>query len=103
MNIEDRLSVDTDAGVYYFKNLLNNKYYIGQAINIRKRLIHHLSNLSHNRYNAPLYKAFQKYGIENFEFGILQRIEKTEALLKSLLDFWERYYIILYNSYGSTG
>lgn len=103
MNIEDRLYVDTCSGIYYFKNLLNGKYYIGQAINIRKRLIHHLGNLSHNRYDAPLYKALQKYGIENFEFGILQRIEEEELFLKDILDFWEKYYITLYNSYGSTG
>lgn len=103
MRIEDRLYVDTDAGIYYFRNILNNKYYIGQAINIKKRLIHHLNNLSHERYKSPLYKALQKYGIENFEFGILKRVEKSEIALKNVLDFWEKYYIVLHNSYGSTG
>lgn len=103
MEKEDRLYVDTCSGIYYFKNLLKNKYYIGQAINTRKRLIHHLGNLLHNRYNAPLYRALQKYGIENFEFGILQRVEEDELFLKDILNFWERYYITLYNSYGATG
>lgn len=103
MNIEDRLYVDTCSGIYYFKNLLNGKYYIGQAVNIRKRLIHHLSNFASSRYDAPLYKSLQKYGLENFEFGILQRIEEDELVLKDILDFWERYYIVLYNSYGDTG
>lgn len=103
MNIEIRKFVDDDAGIYYFKNCLNNKYYIGQAINIRKRLSSHISNCNNARYDNPLYRAIHKYGYENFEFGILQRVEKEELFLKSILDFWERYYVVLYNSYAPNG
>lgn len=102
MNIEDRSYIDTDAGIYYFKNTLNNKYYIGQSVNIRKRVQRHIRNVNNNT-NAPLYNAIRKYGIKNFEFGILQRIDKDEPFLKSILDFWERYYIVLYNSYTPRG
>ena len=101
MDIEIRNYVDTDAGIYYFRNLINNKYYIGQAINIRRRLGHHVSNVLCNRYDAALYKALHKYGFENFEFGILKRFD--EDIPKCILDFWEKYYIQYYNSYGATG
>lgn len=101
MDIEVRNYVDIDAGIYYFRNVLNNKYYIGQAVNIRKRLGHHISNALYNRYDAPLYRAIHKYGFENFEFGILKRYDKN--IPKCILDFWEKYYIQYYNSYSATG
>lgn len=101
MDIEVRNYVDIDAGIYYFRNVINNKYYIGQAVNIRKRLGHHISNALYNRYDAPLYRAIHKYGFENFEFGILKRYDKD--IPKCILDFWEKYYIQYYNSYSATG
>lgn len=103
MVIESKFYIDSDAGIYFFKNTVNNKYYIGQAINIKRRICSHISNYRANRYDTPLYRAFNKYGIEHFELGILKRFDKNIFNLKSILDFWERYYIILYNAYGSTG
>lgn len=101
MDIEVRNYVDTDAGIYYFKNILNNKYYIGQAVNIRKRLGQHISSVLHDRYDAPLYRAIHKYGFRNFEFGILKRLDKDTP--KCILDFWEKYYIQYYHSYNTAG
>lgn len=103
MDKDSRKFVDDCSGIYYFKNILNGKYYIGQAINIRKRLIHHISNIDNNRYDNPLYRAIHKYGYESFEFGILQRIDNDELFLKDILDFWEKYYIVLYNSFAPNG
>lgn len=92
------------AGIYYFKNKLNNKYYIGQAIRLRKRLLYHLFNFKNDRYDAPLYKAFLKYGLDNFEIGILDTFEGTDyRQIKFELDALEKRYIQEYNSYGSTG
>lgn len=103
MDKEVRKYVDDCSGIYYFKNVLNNKYYIGQAINIRKRLMQHIGACDNNRYDNPLYRAIHKYGYENFEFGILKRVDKNELFLKSILDFWEKYYIVLYNSFAPNG
>ena len=93
------------AGIYYFKNKLNNKYYIGQSKILRKRLLKHISNFNKNAYDAPLYKAFKKYGLDNFEFGILEefKVGYTKEELGLILDTKEKEYIKKYNSYGNTG
>ena len=98
MNKEDIKYIDNCAGIYYFKNNINNKYYIGQSVNIRKRIKAHIK--SSLKMNNPLYKALCKYGLENFEFGILKRYD---IIPKCILDFWEKYYIQYFNSYGNTG
>ena len=56
--------ITNNAGIYIFRNILNNKYYVGQAIRIRKRLISHIGNYNKARYDNPLYRAFSKYGLE---------------------------------------
>ena len=104
MKIEDFYNAPRHAGIYMFRNLLNGKCYIGQAKKLRKRLLRHLSNLKNERYDAPIYKALKKYGLENFELKILQTFhDALGSRTKQLLDYWEIKYIEEYNSYGSTG
>ena len=93
------------AGIYYIKNELNNKYYIGQSKVLRKRLLKHISNFNKIVYDTPLYRAFKKYGLDNFEFGILEefKIGYTKEELDLILDTKEKEYIKRYNSYGNTG
>ena len=92
--------VTNNAGIYIFKNLKNNKYYIGQAIRIRKRLTSHISNYNNSRYDNPLYKAFNKYGLDRFEYSILEEIPGTDYReIRKQLDILEVKYIKEYNSY----
>lgn len=96
--------ITNNAGIYIFRNILNNKYYVGQAIRIRKRLISHIGNYNKARYDNPLYRAFSKYGLENFEYIILKELEGTDYKeIKKQLDILETDYIQQYNSYGNTG
>lgn len=92
------------AGIYYFKNKINNKYYIGQTLVLKKRLLKHYNNWEKEK-DYPIYHAFTKYGIENFEVGILEEFKSgfTKDELKSKLDELEIKYIKEYNSYGDTG
>lgn len=105
MTREECLNAPKYAGIYYFKNKINGKYYIGQAVKLRKRLLSHINNYHGDRYShLAIYKAFKKYGLENFELGILDTF--TEALTKETkakLDVLEKKYIQQYNSYGATG
>lgn len=82
-------------GIYKITNKLNNKVYIGQSVNISYRWTAHRCrpfNKNSNQYNNPLYKAIRKYGIENFQFEVL------EECLKSELNDKEKYYISLFKS-----
>lgn len=92
-------------GIYYFRNKINNKYYIGQAINIRKRFSSHFIQIKKENNKYPIYRAILKYGIKNFEYAIIGvfRIWESQKILKKKLDFLEKKYIKEYNSYGSTG
>lgn len=97
--------ITTLPGIYYFRNKINNKYYIGQAINIRKRFSSHFIQIKKENNKYPIYKAILKYGIENFEYAVVEvfRTWESQKILKKKLDFLEKKYIKEYNSYGSTG
>ena len=60
------------CGIYKITNLVNGKVYIGQSVDIYERWAEHKYNMSYTKYqNILLYKAFHKYGIENFSFDII--------------------------------
>lgn len=58
--------------VYAFHCLINNKYYIGETINIKNRLPQHLSNLGNGKGNSAFCADFASYGKKNFEFILIQ-------------------------------
>lgn len=89
-------------GIYKWENRINHKCYIGQSIDLNKRLAHHLSNIKNKRCDNPLYRAINKYGLDNFDVTIVEVLEASDDL-KSKLDEREKYYICKYNSYGSSG
>lgn len=86
-------------GIYKIENLINGKIYIGQSINIQERWNEHKLINSRTSKDAlkkqkyPLYLAFQKYGLENFSFEVLEECSLEE------LDTKEQFYIKKYNSY----
>lgn len=83
--------------LYRIFNLINGKSYIGKTYNcFYDRLGSHIRD-SKRFPNRPLYRAFHKYGVENFSAEILG--EYREGLLEEK----EAENIILYNSYGKTG
>ena len=80
-------------GVYKITNLINNHAYIGISTNIEKRFQYHKDPYNHKREsNKLLYRAFAKYGIENFKFEILEECSVDILAQK------EKYYITLYNT-----
>ena len=104
MKVEELYKIPKWAGIYCIKNNINNKCYIGQAIMLRKRLLHHISNYKSDRYDNPLYRAFKKYGLENFSLDIIKEFKGlSKEELKRTLDEQEIYYIEKYNSYGTKG
>lgn len=62
-----------NSGVYAIKNTITNKVYVGSSKNMTKRKANHFSLLRHNKhYNAHLQSSFNKYGIEAFEWIVLE-------------------------------
>jgi len=70
--------------IYKIENKINHKIYVGMTNekDINTRLIKHIKRSKYNE-NRPLYSAFKKYGIENFE---ISEIEKC----KTFEEMWER-------------
>lgn len=84
-------------GIYQIFNLINNDFYIGSTrFSFQNRFCKHKSiyknfKLGKRNYHPILFAAFDKYGIENFEFRILELetdnvliLEKEERYIKSL-------------------
>lgn len=81
--------------IYKITNTLNNKIYIGQTIkSVEKRFQQHKNNSNKPYFSQiVLYKAFNKYGIENF------KCEQIEEVINEQLDDREKYWIEYYDSY----
>jgi group I intron endonuclease len=62
-----------NSGIYKIICLIDYKIYIGSAKNLDKRWRRHLNDLKSGKHiNIHLQRAFNKYGIENFRFEILE-------------------------------
>ena len=87
-------------GIYKIVNKINNKVYIGQSININKRIKEHFWKAQCEKdvsYNSVLHSAIRKYGKENFEWEIIEECDIEE------IDEKEKYYIQFYNSLAPKG
>lgn len=79
--------------IYIIRNTINEKVYIGQAVNTKKRFQGHCSN---KKDNSIIDAAIRKYGKENFYYQILE--EQIEDY-----DEKEKYYIKFFNSLAPNG
>ena len=84
--------------VYKITNLINNKCYIGSSIDVERRWKEHINCSKRKndlKYNYPLYAAFRKYGINNFNFEVIKDdFESIEEMQE-----YEKEAILNFNSY----
>ena len=81
--------------IYKITNLINGKEYVGQTgLSIEERFKEHI-RASQRGVETPLYKAFRKYGIENFI------IEELEQCNFEKLNNQEKFWIQNENSYSN--
>lgn len=81
------------CGIYKIQNKINGKIYIGQSTNIKIRWKDHKScgrNKGNRESHKPLYQAIYKYGLENFDFSIIEECSQKELNEKEI--YWIKYY-----------
>lgn len=86
-------------GIYIIKNKINNQCYIGQSVNITRRWRQHKEAVA-NGVKTPLYLAIQKYGIDNFDFQILEECSIEELNDREI--YWIEKYDSYYKGYNQT-
>lgn len=85
-------------GIYKITNKINNNCYIGLSVDIYRRWNSHKQRYkdeSNKEYDKILYKAFRKYGIDNFSFEVIEECSYEELKEK------EKYWIAFYDSYNN--
>lgn len=76
-------------GIYKFTNKTNGKIYIGSSQNLRTRYFKHIGLLKNNKHHSNHFQnAWNKYGENNFNYEIVECVEKIEFLLNR-----EQYYL----------
>lgn len=88
------------AYIYKITNELNSKSYIGKTEKIHPldRFYEHIKDSkSEYKGNRPLYRAFNKYGVENFSFEVIETVLSEESSSREI------YWIATYQTYGSAG
>lgn len=93
------------AGIYCIKNNISKKVYIGQSINIAKRIYGHKYSLNTKTSHCTrLQRAWTKYGEESFEYFVLESINKNIDNLIKVLDereiYWQNQYDSIKHGYN---
>ena len=82
------ISLKNKSGIYIIKTKINNRFYIGSAINLYNRMHTHLTHLKQNKHcNLKLQRFVNKYGIENLFFECIELCDKENLIKK------EQFYI----------
>lgn len=82
------------TGIYKIINNLNNKVYVGSAIDIDTRWCKHKKMLHESTHHSKkLQNSYNKYGINNFTYEIIELCEKHFLLER------EQYWIESFDSY----
>ena len=81
--------------IYCYTNKQNGKKYVGQTNNIKRRYRQHkedsFTNYNDARYNQAIHCAIRKYGLDNFDFEILEVLEnKTSEEVNETETYWIR-------------
>lgn len=82
----------TSSGVYFILCLATGKAYIGSTSEFRRRWREHRTELLRNKHsNAKLQNAWNKYGSEQFCWGVLEFTDDLLAAEQAWLDEFQTY------------
>ena len=70
-----------NCGIYKITNTVTGKFYIGSAVNIKRRWAIHRSRLDANKHgNRHLQNSWNKHGEDSFTFEVLECCEKERLI-----------------------
>lgn len=81
------------TGIYKITNKQTGKHYIGQSVNVLKRIKEHIYYGSQGKQSTVLYQTMYKYGVDQFEVKLLATCKEEK------LDLYEQCYINFYRAY----
>lgn len=92
-------------GIYKITNVVNNKVYIGQSVDIDRRWIQHQhcafwAGKANKLYYCDLYKAMREFGLSNFKHEVIE--ECAIECLDEREEYWIQYYNSFENGYNMT-
>jgi len=85
------------SGIYSIRNTINDKQYIGSAVNLRHRRKYHWMALRNNNTERAcpiLLNAWNKYGEAAFSFSVLEFVDDVEKLIER-----EQYWLDTHKTY----
>lgn len=92
------------SGIYSIYNIVTDEHYIGQSINLYKRINEHIRKLrlGNHKYSnhgkTLLQKAWDKYGERSFVFSVIETCEKD--FLDDREVYWIEFYHCNYAKYN---
>jgi group I intron endonuclease len=85
------------CGIYKIVNKINGKIYIGSTRRLTQRKREHFAKLKENRGNSIIRSAVAKYGVDNFEFVIIEVfyfwMEAETVYIDEILTSREQYFV----------
>lgn len=89
------------SGIYVIQNNVNQKKYVGKALDIYRRIKCHITwlNTKNKNENRHLINAWHKYGREQFSYYVIEYIyEPNNECLEKKLSERELYWITFFNT-----
>lgn len=75
------------TGIYKISNTINDRIYIGSAVDLYNRFHLHKSDLNKNKHHSKTLQRFvNKYGFENLVFSLIEACIKSDLLKKE--QYW---------------
>lgn len=80
-------------GIYKITNKINNKIYIGESLDIKRRWEEHINDLNNNNHHSyKLQNDWNTYGKDNFNFQVISMLDD------SISNFIDKYILLIYES-----
>lgn len=80
-------------GIYFIKNIVNNKIYIGSTINFKERWHEHVRLLKKQKHHClHLQNSWNKYSEKSFIFKRIEIVKSQDNLIKTEQSYLDKYW-----------